>query len=190
MTGSGLDFALDDQQRELTALSSRLFGDLATPARVAEIEQTDDRFDRRLWQALAQTSLLGLGIEPEWGGSGAGLVEVALLLEQCGRAVAPVPLVATMLLGGYPVRRYGGDEWRARWLPGVAAGAHVLTGAYDGVDPKRGSAPVTASDTPDCASRLPTSACCFTGMHEIFEPWPKATRPCQPMRSVISHTCG
>src|SRR3954470_7902735 len=55
---------------------------------------------------------------------------------------------------------------------------------------KRSVAGSTASETPDWPSRLPTAACSLTGIKENLEPWPNATRPCQPILSVVSQTCG
>ena len=48
-----MDFDLTENQQALADLAERIFGDLATADRVAEVEATDDRFDRNLWGALA-----------------------------------------------------------------------------------------------------------------------------------------
>jgi alkylation response protein AidB-like acyl-CoA dehydrogenase len=143
-----MDFALDDEQRELVALAQRVFTDLAPSDRVVEVEQGDDRVDARLWYTLAETGLLGLAIDERWGGSAGGAagrtVGLALLLEAQARHVAPVPLYSTLLLGAHPLQRHGDGALRERWLPGIAAGTAVLTGAYRGTDPDRHVAPVTA----------------------------------------------
>ena len=49
-------------------------------------------------------------------------MELCLLLEAQGNAVAPVPLWATLVLGALPLARFGSEAQRARWLPGVVAG--------------------------------------------------------------------
>ena len=80
---------------------------------MAEIEDTDDRFDAALWTELAKANLLGLAIPEEHGGSGLGLTELCLVLEQQGRAVAPVPLWATVVLGALPIAHFGTPEQQA-----------------------------------------------------------------------------
>jgi alkylation response protein AidB-like acyl-CoA dehydrogenase len=144
----GFDFAPDEGQRAVTALAQRVFADLASSARVVEVERTDARFDERLWRSLADTGLLGLGIEARWGGSAElptdAAVELALLLQQQGASVAPVPLWPTLLLGAQPLQLYAEDAVQERWLPGVASGSVVLTGAYRDTDVERRVTPARA----------------------------------------------
>ncbi len=80
-----------------------LFSGLVDAERIAAVEASDDRIDRDLWQALADADLLGLAVPEADGGAGYGLMELCLLLEAQGNAVAPVPLWATLVLGALPV---------------------------------------------------------------------------------------
>jgi 3-oxocholest-4-en-26-oyl-CoA dehydrogenase beta subunit len=68
-------------------------------------------------------------VPEEHGGSGLGLVELFVLLEEVGRAVAPVPAYATLVLGALPVAAFGTPAQRSRLLPGVASGEVLLSGA-------------------------------------------------------------
>jgi len=110
-------------------LAARILSDHTTPERLQEVEAGQDRFDRRLWDELARSNLLALALPPDVGGSGYGLFETGLLLEQQGRTVAPVPLLPTLVLGALPVANFGTDEQRRRLLTGVAEGRTVLCGA-------------------------------------------------------------
>jgi alkylation response protein AidB-like acyl-CoA dehydrogenase len=58
-----------------------------------------------------------------------GFTEVCVLLEEAGRACAPVPLWATLLLGAAPIERFGTAEQRRKLLPGVVSGKTILTAA-------------------------------------------------------------
>ena len=127
-----MDFALSDEQLAVSEAATGLFSGLVDPARVAVVEQGDERIDRALWQALADADLLGLAVPEPDGGAGYGLMELCLLLEAQGRVVAPVPLWATLVLGALPIAHFGSDAQRARWLPGVVAGEVLLTAALNG----------------------------------------------------------
>jgi alkylation response protein AidB-like acyl-CoA dehydrogenase len=126
-----MDFANTPEQGELRALARQVLADHATPRRVAEVEASDERIDRELWAALANAGLLGIAVPEEHGGSGLGLVELCILLEEVGRAVAPVPVYPALVLGALPIAAFGTREQRARLLSGVARGELLLTGALE-----------------------------------------------------------
>jgi 3-oxocholest-4-en-26-oyl-CoA dehydrogenase beta subunit len=126
-----MDFAYTPEQEELRALAREVLTDHATPQRVAEVEASEERVDRALWAALANAGLLGIAVPEEHGGSGLGMVDLCILLEEVGRAVAPVPVYPALVLGTLPVAALGTPEQRARLLPGVASGFLLLSGALE-----------------------------------------------------------
>jgi acyl-CoA dehydrogenase len=135
-----VDFTLSEEQTAARDLAEQIFQGSVTPERVKAIEATDDRIDRDLWSALADAHLLGLCLPEPVGGSGLGVLELCLVLEQQGRVVAPVPLWATVVLGALPIAEWGTAEQRQAWLPGVARGEVLLTAALAGPgtnDPQR-----------------------------------------------------
>jgi acyl-CoA dehydrogenase len=145
-----VDFSLTEEQGEIAALAERILSDLATPDRVGQVETTAERFDRELWSTLAGAGLLGLAVPEEHGGGGLGLIELCLLLEQQGRRVAPVPLLATLVCGALPLARFGTPDQCSRWLPGVASGQVVLTAALNDAtsrDPMRPSVEARPTDS-------------------------------------------
>jgi 3-oxocholest-4-en-26-oyl-CoA dehydrogenase beta subunit len=136
-----MDFRFSDEQLAVSEAATGVFTRLVDPERVGTMEQTDDRIDRVLWQALADADLLGIAVPESEGGAGHGLTELCLLLEAQGNAVAPVPLWATLVLGALPIAHFGSDAQRARWLPGVVCGDVVLTAALTGSAASPTSAP-------------------------------------------------
>jgi len=128
-----MDFDFTEEQLAVAEVAGSIFEGMAGTERVAEVEAGEDRFDTALWSELAKANLLGLAVPEEHGGSGLGLTEVCLVLEQQGRAVAPVPLWATLVLGALPLARFGTPHQQARWLPAVAAGDAVLSAALNEV---------------------------------------------------------
>jgi acyl-CoA dehydrogenase len=121
-----MDFSLTDDQESLRSLAADIFGDKATPERVEAIESSAERFDRDLWRELAGAGLLGIALPESAGGAALGLVELALVCEQHGRVVAPVPLAwtatAAMALAAH------GDAEQQLWAERAASGEAVLTG--------------------------------------------------------------
>ena len=127
-----MDFKMSDEQLAVSEAATGLFSGLVDAERIAAVEASDARIDRELWQALAEADLLGIAVPESDGGAGYGLMELCLLLEEQGNAVAPVPLWSTLVLGALPLSRFGSEDQRARWLPGVVAGQVFLTAALAG----------------------------------------------------------
>ncbi len=119
-----MDFNFDEAQQAVSESAAGVFGGLATDASAEEVERTDDRFDERLWAELARANLLGIAVPEDQGGSGLGLTEVCLLLQQQGKTVAPVPLWATLVLGALPIARWGTDRTAIPLAAGCGVGRH------------------------------------------------------------------
>jgi alkylation response protein AidB-like acyl-CoA dehydrogenase len=124
-----MDFTFSEEQEAVRDLAAQVFEGHATTERVKHVEGSDERFDRELWRALADAGLLAIAVPEEHGGSGLGLVELCLLLDQQGRRVAPVPLWPTLVLGALPIAEFGSPDQQKEWLPRVASGEVVLTAA-------------------------------------------------------------
>jgi 3-oxocholest-4-en-26-oyl-CoA dehydrogenase beta subunit len=124
-----MDFTFSEEQDAVRDLAAQIFEGHATTERVKQAERSDEHVDRELWLALADAGLLAIAVPEEHGGSGLGIVELCLLLEQQGRRVAPVPLWPTLVLGALPIAEFGTPEQQQAWLPGVARGDVVLSAA-------------------------------------------------------------
>ena len=88
--------------------------------------------DRERWQRMAGLGWLGLCLPEALGGSGLGAGEAAVLLERCGRALAPEPLVAGALLPAWALLHGDSQALRERWLPALARGEVQLALAAGG----------------------------------------------------------
>jgi alkylation response protein AidB-like acyl-CoA dehydrogenase len=125
-----MDFALTEEQDELRKLAAELLDDHCTPEALHAAEQSDSPgFDQKLWSKLADAGLLGIAIPEEHGGLGLTFFELSLLLEEVGRTVAPVPAYA-LVLGPLTLARHGTAEQQSTWLPAVARGEKLVTGAF------------------------------------------------------------
>jgi len=121
-----MDFSLSDEQEAVAGVATQIFAGRAPTERVKEVERSDDRFDRELWAQLAQANLLGICLPEEDGGSGLGITELCLVLEQQGRRVAPVPLLWSTV-AALALAEFAGAGLRASWLPAMVGGTAVMT---------------------------------------------------------------
>jgi alkylation response protein AidB-like acyl-CoA dehydrogenase len=124
-----MDFSLTEEQTAVRDLARKILEDLATNDRLKEVEAAAPVFDRELWGELAKANLLGVAIPQAHGGDDMGFFTLCVLLEEVGRCVAPVPVLASLALGALPLARFGSDAQKQRWLPAVARGEAILTAA-------------------------------------------------------------
>jgi alkylation response protein AidB-like acyl-CoA dehydrogenase len=138
-----MDFALNDSQRELAALCRLIADDKATPQRQREVEAAGDRFDPVLWADLAGAGILAAALPESLDGAGLGLLEQCSVLEELGRAVAPVPYLAAIVLGAGAIAAFGTPDQQKRWAAPAGRGELIVTAALseeDSDDPRSPSA--------------------------------------------------
>ena len=119
-----------DHQQELDDLrtSMRKFLNARIPeSRVRELIESGDPFDSELWAELASTlGVHGLAIPERFGGDGFGLLAAAVVFEELGRALTPVPYFSTFV-AAQTLLAAADDDACAQYLPGVAAGTMRLS---------------------------------------------------------------
>ena len=114
-----MDLELDENQRAIADLALQILRESLTRERLRAIEATDDRVGADEWKQLADAGLLGVPLAEDVGGSGLGIVEACLVLEQIGRTVAPLPYLATVVGAAMPIDAFGTAAQRERILPRV-----------------------------------------------------------------------
>ena len=160
-----MDFTFSDEQAALQELARKILADRLTHEHLKAAEAAPQWFDLEVWAELAKAGLLGVALPEEVGGGGLGFIELCLLLEEIGRAVAPVPALATLVLGALPVAQFGTAEQRRRLLPGVIAGELILTAALAEAandDPTR---PTTVAHPDGSGWRLQGTKVCVPAAH-------------------------
>jgi alkylation response protein AidB-like acyl-CoA dehydrogenase len=129
-TSDSMDFSFDEEQDALrdavSGLLSRAYGGEQRRAVVA----ADPGFDEKTWARMAEMGLLGLPFAEEHGGAGAGPVEVAIVAEEVGRALAPEPFVEAVVLTGGLIDAVGTDAQRAELIGGLADGSSIPAFAH------------------------------------------------------------
>jgi len=124
-----MDFNFTEEQTMLGNLAREILEQEVTQELLKQVESSEEGLSRAIWSKLAEANLLGLAVPEGLGGMGFGVLEICALLVEVGRAVAPVPAFASLVLGGLPVAKFGSEEQKRRWLTPLAAGRAFLSGA-------------------------------------------------------------
>jgi len=122
-----MDLSFTPEQQELKDAVRRFCAEEVTAERLAAWEREARGIDARCWQTIAELGWLGLGLPTGAGGSGLGLVEVACLLEECGRGLIPRAVISAVR-GGWPLAQL---DPNAPELKALAAGQRTVTLALD-----------------------------------------------------------
>lgn len=126
-----MNFDFSDDQRRLQEEVRRVLADHSTSAHVRRVLEGEALFCADTWRELAGLGALGIAIPEEHGGAGMGLLELCLVAEETGRALAAVPLLSSIYLAAEAIRRAGSPEQQAAWLPRIASGEAVVAAVLD-----------------------------------------------------------
>jgi alkylation response protein AidB-like acyl-CoA dehydrogenase len=116
-----MEFDFSDEQREIKSTAREFLASRFKPEKVRELAESDSPYDDATWREMCELGWPGIAIPEEHGGQGLGVVELVILLEEMGYALAPSPLISNAYAGGL-IAAAGSDEQRGRWLPGIASG--------------------------------------------------------------------
>ncbi|MER5312205.1 acyl-CoA dehydrogenase [Streptomyces sp. NPDC002773] len=96
-------------------------------------------FDRAaLWAEAGKLGYLGVNLPEEYGGGGGGMAELSVVLEEAGAAGAPLlMMVVSPAICGTVIARFGTEEQKRAWLPGLADGSRTM--AFGITEPDAGS---------------------------------------------------
>jgi alkylation response protein AidB-like acyl-CoA dehydrogenase len=125
-----------EDRTALTDSLRRLLTDLSAEADVRRAMETAEGYDPALWRALAEMGVVGLIVEENFGGVGAGPVELERVMEEAGAALLCSPLISSGVLAAALLQALGDEDAKTRLLPGVADGSTIATAALTG--PKGG----------------------------------------------------
>jgi len=126
-----MSIALTDDHRELGNVARSFL--TAQKARLAARALLDADVEGRppFWNELAELGWLGLHVDEKYGGSGFGLPELVVVIDELGRAVAPGPFVPTVVVSAV-IAAVGTEEQKTRLLPGLVDGTHTAAIGFGG----------------------------------------------------------
>jgi pimeloyl-CoA dehydrogenase small subunit len=125
-----MDFDLNDDQRLLQDSVTRLLSDRYNFESRKRYLQEPEGWSTELWSQYAELGLLGLPFAEEYGGFGGGPVDVMLVMQAFGRAIALEPFLSTVVLGGTAIKLAGSDAHKSDILPQIGEGKLKLAFAH------------------------------------------------------------
>src|ERR1700756_965450 len=122
-----MNFDFSDDQKQLPDQARKFLTEKCSPKAVRVVLDGKAPYDRELWKGLAEMGFLGVAIPEEYGGAGAGHLELCVIAEEMGRALAPVPFSSTVYLAAEALMLAGSDAQKRTWLPKIASGEAIGT---------------------------------------------------------------
>jgi alkylation response protein AidB-like acyl-CoA dehydrogenase len=122
-----MDFNLSEEQEMLRKSARDFLEDKCPKALVREMETDEKGYPTELWQDMAGLGWMGLAFPESYGGSSMGFIDLAILLEEMGRACLPGPFFSSVILGGFTILDAGSDAQKQKYLPDIAGGRSIFT---------------------------------------------------------------
>jgi alkylation response protein AidB-like acyl-CoA dehydrogenase len=124
----------DEQQQQLRNALLRLLTDRSSETDVRKTMDTAPGYDPALWQLLSEMGIVGLLIDEQFGGFGAGAVEIEGVMEEVGAALLCSPLLASAVLAASVLDASGDRPAQSRLLPDMAKGNTIAAVALTGIE--------------------------------------------------------
>jgi alkylation response protein AidB-like acyl-CoA dehydrogenase len=122
-----MNFDFSDDQKMLRDQARKFLSEKCTTKTVRKVYEDNTGFDKSLWKQIADMGWHGTAIPEEFGGLGLGHLELCVIAEELGRALAPVPFSSTVYLFAEAILAAGTDEQKKKYLPKIASGELIGT---------------------------------------------------------------
>jgi alkylation response protein AidB-like acyl-CoA dehydrogenase len=127
---------LPTEEEQMLKNLAREFLEGECPSSLVRVMETDELgYPPGLWKKMAELGWFGLALPERYGGQGMPLTYLGIIMEEAGRAIAPVPFHSTMV-PALTVAEYGTEDQRQDILPRVTRGDLVMTWAFNEADPR------------------------------------------------------
>src|SRR5262245_20196519 len=122
-----MNFDFSDDQKQLRDQARKFLAEKCSAKAVRVVLDGKAPYDQELWKGLAEMGFIGVAIPEEYGGAGAGHLELCVIAEEMGRALAPVPFSSTVYLAVEALLLAGSEAQKQKWLPKIASGEAIGT---------------------------------------------------------------
>ena len=122
-----MDLGLSETQELLKNAAREFLENECPETHVREMEEDDKGYSPELWAKMAEQGWQGLLIPEEYDGAGLDFLDLAVLIEEFGRALVPGPFMSTVLGGAVPLMVAGSEAQKQEYLPKIASGEAIFT---------------------------------------------------------------
>jgi acyl-CoA dehydrogenase len=122
-----MNFEFSEEQLFIRDQARNFLSQECTPAVVRGILDTDESYDKDLWQKIVELGWTAMAIPEGYDGLGLGYLELCVIAEELGRALAPVPFTSSVYLATEAIKSWGSEDQKRKYLPKLAAGEFIGT---------------------------------------------------------------
>ena len=122
-----MKLTLTEEQEMLRKMTRDFLADKCSKKFVEQMEEHETGYSRELWQEMAELGWVGLVFPGKYGGGDMSFLDLAVLLEEMGRACLPSPFFSTVVLGGLSILDVGSEEQKQEYLPKLIRGERIFT---------------------------------------------------------------
>ena len=126
-----MNFDFSEEQKLLQKTARDYLAEHCTLATPRAVLESGGTHDEALWKGVAEMGWLGAAVPETYGGAGFGRLELALIAQELGRALAPIPFGPTAYLVSEALLVAGSEAQKQRWLPRLASGELIGAFAFD-----------------------------------------------------------
>jgi alkylation response protein AidB-like acyl-CoA dehydrogenase len=122
-----MDLGLTEIQQMLKSSAREFLSQECPLTLVREMEEDPRGYTEELWRQIVSLGWTGLVFPEQYGGTGGGFIDLAVLLEEMGRSLMPGPFFATVVLGGLTALDAGSEEQKRDIIPQICNGQLRMT---------------------------------------------------------------
>ena len=122
-----MKLTLAEEQEMLKKTARDFLADKCSKKFVKQMEESETGYSRELWQEMAELGWMGLAFPGKYGGGDMSFLDLAVLLEEMGRACLPGPFFSTVVLAGLSILDIGSEEQKQEYLPKLIRGEKIFT---------------------------------------------------------------
>jgi len=144
-----MDFGFTEEQEILRKAARDFLENECPKSMVREMAEDTKGYSLELWKKMAGLGWPGLAIPSRYGGSDGSFMDLAVLLEETGRALLPAPYYATVVLGSLFILDTGNEQQKEEFLPAITNGKLLVTLALSEPDVENDAASIAVTATPE-----------------------------------------
>jgi alkylation response protein AidB-like acyl-CoA dehydrogenase len=122
-----MDFEFSEDQQFIRSQAQNFLSQECSIAAVRAILDSEQSYDRELWNKIVDLGWTAMAIPEAYGGLGLGYLELCVIAEELGRALAPVPFASSVYLATQAILTGGSEAQKQQYLPRLAAGELIGT---------------------------------------------------------------